>query len=227
MILVLKLIKRRIRSKWHNYKNYRYWSKYYKSHRDMLQPSSFAKYCYKNYCLNTQNASLLELGCGNGRDSLFFMNKGLNVLGTDIIKEQLTYLRKKYKSNQNISFKCADFTDYKQANSFDYIYSRFTIHSITEEQETETLSNSYRNLKHGGLFFVEVRSIKDEMYNKSQKISLTEGKTDHYRRFIIYDKFIQKIKNTGFKILYSVESQGLAKYKTEDPFVIRVIAKKI
>jgi hypothetical protein len=30
----------------------------------------------------------------------------------------------------------------------------------------------------------------------------------------------------GLKIIYSIESKGLAVYKDEDPMVIRIIAKK-
>ena len=108
-----------------------------------------------------------------------------------------------------------------------YIYSRFTFHTITKEQETKTLINSYNNLKEGGLIFIEVRSIKDDMFKKSIKISSTEGKTNHYRRFIIYDLFIKKIEQTGFKIIESIEAQNLAIYKNENPYIIRVIAQKL
>ena len=221
-----KYIKRIIKSKLHNFQNRIYWTKYYKSHRENAQPSPFAQYCFRKYCSLNKNAKILELGCGNGRDSIFFMKQGLNVLGLDIVREQLKYLRKKYVSSNNVTFYCTDFTAYAKPEFYDYIYSRFTIHVITEEQETLTLENCYKNLKKNGLLFIEVRSIKDEMFAKSNKISSTEGKTDHYRRFAVFDKLIEKITMCGFEIVEATESCGLAIYKDEDPCIIRIIAKK-
>ena len=223
---VLKLTKRIIRIKWHNYKNKRYWTKYYKKHREMTTPSPFAEYCYNNFFVNTKDSSLLELGCGNGRDSIFFAKNGINVLGLDIVDEEVRYLNKR-KLYSNLLFKCADFSEYQKKENYDFVYSRFTIHTISEDQEQSTLENSYKNLKNGGLLFIEARSVKDDMFAKSHKISETEGETDHYRRFLIYDKFLENVNSAGFEIVESVEAQGLAKHNDEDPFIVRVIAKKV
>ena len=220
----IKLIKRIIKIKIHNYKVRRYWTKYYKTHREMATPSPFAEYCFEKYLSNSEG-NLLELGCGNGRDSIYFAKNKLNVLGLDIVQEEINYLNKR-KLYKNLFFKCADFSIHSKKDGYDFIYSRFTIHTISEEQETMTLENSFKNLKKGGLLFIEARSIKDDMFAKSSKISETEGETDHYRRFLIYDKFLEKIKNIGFEIIESVEAQGLAKHNDEDPFVVRVVAKK-
>ena len=64
------------------------------------------------------------------------------------------------------------------------------------------------------------------MFSKSSKISANEGKTDHYRRFAIYDDLLNKIKSYNFEIVESTEAQGLAVYKDEDPYIIRIIARK-
>lgn len=224
-LVLYRYLKKKIKTVIHNYINTKYWDFYYKKHRDCKDPSSFAQYCYEKYFAKSEGKMLLELGCGNGRDSLYFMNKNLNVMGLDIVNKQLKYLNSKYKCN-NMIFKCVDFSQYSKPDFYDYIYSRFTLHAITEEQELDTLANSFKNLKANGLFFIEVRSIKDDMYKKSYKLSETETKTDHYRRFAIYDKLLDRIHNVGFEILESVESQGLAKYKDEDPCVIRIVAKK-
>jgi len=221
-----RYLRKTIKTKWHNYRNKRYWTKYYKSHRDNLQPSTFAQYCYEKYCASAPSHKLLlELGCGNGRDSIYFMKNSLDVLGIDIAGEELRYLRSK-KLSINLNFVCADFPTFKKPNHYDYIYSRFTLHAITEEQETSTLENSYKNLKHDGLLFIEARSIKDNMFQNSKKLSSNEGETDHYRRFIVFEELKNKMKKTGFEILEAIESDGLAKYKDDDPVVIRIIAKK-
>ena len=50
--------------------------------------------------------------------------------------------------------------------------------------------------------------------------------TDHYRRFVEFDSFISRLEGAGFKVLYKLQSKGLAVYKTEDPIVIRVIGQR-
>lgn len=222
---IVKLMKRFAKVKWHNYKNKRYWTKYYRKHREMTTPSPFAEYCFNKYFSNSTDKSLLELGSGNGRDAIFFAKNGINVLGLDIVDDEIRYLNKR-KVYNNLFFKCADFSEYINKDNYDYIYSRFTIHAISEEQETSTLENSYKNLKEGGLIFIEARSVKDDMFAKSSKLSDTEGETDHYRRFLIYENFLEKVKSTGFEIVESIEAQGLAKHNDEDPFIVRVVAKK-
>ncbi|MDA3854036.1 MAG: methyltransferase domain-containing protein, partial [Bacteroidales bacterium] len=113
-------------------------------------------------------------------------------------------------------------------DSFDYIYSRFTIHSINYEQEKNTMDWVKRHLNPGGLLLLEVRSIKDELFQEGTIVEDQDNAkiTDHYRRFIRFDRLKQDIEKLGFDIIFSQESQGLAPYKDEDPMVIRIIAKK-
>ena len=58
-----------------------YWNKYYRLKKSPLLPSNFAKYCKKKYL--KKNKSLLEIGCGNGRDAFFFYKNNLNVTAID------------------------------------------------------------------------------------------------------------------------------------------------
>ena len=58
-----------------------YWNEYYKSiASEELTPSKFAIDMAKHM---EKGKHLLDLGCGNGRDSLFFLHKGMNVTGID------------------------------------------------------------------------------------------------------------------------------------------------
>ncbi len=43
----------------------------------------------------------------------------------------------------------------------DVVYSRFTLHSVDAQGEKRTLKWVYDNLKTGGFFCIEVRTIKD------------------------------------------------------------------
>ena len=71
----------------------------------------------------------------------------------------------------------------------------------------------------GEKVYLEFRSKEDAELDK------TFG--NHYRRFVDTDKFVKSMTDKGFKSLYGITGQGMAKYKDEDPFVSRLIFEKI
>lgn len=53
-------------------KNKEYWVGYYKKYPNPAEPSTFAKFCTEYI---QEGKKLIELGCGNGRDSVYFRKK--------------------------------------------------------------------------------------------------------------------------------------------------------
>lgn len=202
-----------------------YWNSFYESEFKIESPSLFAKYV-SNYL--HKGLSLLDLGCGNGRDSLLFEKNGLQVTAIDASDFIIEDLRKKY-SNRNINFICDDFvcSSVLYEQEYDYCYSRFSLHAINEIQELELLGNLYKCLKKGGYFFIEVRSIRDEIYGKGKQVGrnayIYEG---HYRRFIDKEELEEKLFSVGFNIEYSSEKRNFAPLGENNPYIIRIVAKK-
>jgi len=192
-----------------------YWDNFYKENHLTKSPSSFAIYLEKKYL--QQGKSLLELGCGNGRDALFLSEKGCLVSALDLSTQTITHLKK--MNVKNVDFYNQDFSDLSKYHDFDYVYSRFTFHAIDDHAEELVLNQLPKVLTKNGLFFLEARSKKDE------KLCKNYGFT-HFRRFLDFDQTITKIEDAGFRVLEKTESQGLSPYKTEDPYLIRIIAKK-
>ncbi len=203
-----------------NYLNY--WEEYYKNHQDPGSESPFARFVLP---FLKEKANLYELGCGNGRDSLFFSKFGVNITAFDQCENEIKYLNDKY-GKESLAFEAGDFTQLGQRQSSDFIYSRFTLHSVDREQEKRTLEWAFDNLENQGLFFIEIRSIHDELCGEGSEVGENEFVTDHYRRFVVYDDFVNRIQDAGFNIIYQIESKGLAPYKDEDPVVVRIIAQK-
>lgn len=201
----------------------KYWEKYYQSNSNPGAQSSFAEFIL-DYL--DEDKLLVELGCGNGRDSIYFSKK-LNVIGIDQVQCEVNHLNAKY-SNDNIEFVCDDFTNLgKVDDDISYVYSRFTFHSINEKKEDRTLDWIQKNLNKDGLFLLEARSLKDPMFKKGRALSDSENFTNHYRRYMDLDKILAKIESRGFEIIYNIEDKDLAVYKDDNPYVIRIIAKKI
>ena len=126
----------------------KYWENYYKKNEGADYPSPFALFCFNNYL--KPKMKIIELGCGNGRDAFYFSNNGLTVYSVDqsatiIRKNEIN--RKNLGSTNNLKFIVADFTrDFPEISGVDVIYSRFTMHSIAEDEQNIVLNNAYRIL---------------------------------------------------------------------------------
>ncbi len=167
-----------------------YWNQYYKNRICPEEPSLFARWVAT---LIEPNRKMVELGCGNGRDAVYFAGLGIEMLALDLSKEAIEQLQK--KRILNARFLCTDFvgSDIHQPESYDYAYSRFTIHSINQTQEKQLITNVFCGLKPGGRFFIEVRSIHDPIYGKGEEVERNAFFYDcHYRRFIDMDELCEK-----------------------------------
>jgi len=201
-----------------------HWDEYYKRDNIPSFPSPFAKYVGNK--LGTKQ-TILEIGCGNGRDSKFFETQGHQVTGLDRSGEAIELCKKLY-SCESLEFFFGTIADIAKINKkkFDLIYSRFVFHAMSLSKEIETLKTSYQLLNKDGQFFIECRSINDPLSQKGKILSHTERVDGHYRRFIILEDFKQRLVQVGFKIIKTIESNGLAKFGKDDPVVMRIHAIK-
>ena len=102
------------------------------------QPLPFARYVST---LVEPGRTLAELGCGNGRDALYFASLGLDVVAMDLSEAAIGMLRQ--QPVPHARFVCGDFVSHTlhQPESYDYAYSRFTIHAINQKQERMLLGS--------------------------------------------------------------------------------------
>jgi len=204
-----------------------YWNNFYKKGQVPTNCSSFAAFVLPHV---NKDEVLFELGCGNGRDALYFAHNGINTWAIDIADFEITELATK-SNNGNPKFVSGDFTNLTtpyQNTHFGTIYSRFTLHAIPEDGCSRALKWSFHNLKKGGNLLIEVRSVKDPLCGKGKAV---EGErnaymTDHYRRFIVLDELVKELQGYGFQLDDIVEKDGLAVYKDDNPVVIRIRARK-
>lgn len=200
-----------------------YWNKYYNKFLSPAKPTAFAIYCKR--FLKNYNNTLLDIGCGNGRDTIYFNKSKINCYGIDKSNQAIKILKKKNKKIKK-KFINSDFSNfnYSKLKKKISIYSRFSIHSISKEKELIFFKqiNKSDNIEY---LFIEVRTVYDELYGVGKKLKKNEYLTSHYRRFIdpmIFKKQIEK----KFSIKLFKIRRNFAKYKNENPLVLRIIAKK-
>lgn len=204
-----------------------YWKNIYSKQSEGEQPSLFARHIAET--LDIEGKTLIELGCGNGRDAIFFANANAQVTAIDQCDNIIELLNHRFQKVDNLSFKCADFTCLDDETKYDIIYSRFTLHSISKKQEENVVNWAYRNLKSNGKLCIEVRGQQNEIYQVGIPV---EGEpdafilNDHYRRFLHFETFCKELQDFGFKLDFAKEQKGFAPYNGTNETYIRVIASK-
>jgi len=182
-----------------------YWEKFY-SNNNNIDCSNFCNFVM-NYFKDKNIVNVLDCGCGNGRDS-YALSNSYKVDAVDNCGFLPT-------NKNNVNFSTDDFVTIDKSK-YDLIYSRFTFHSITNDQHMSFLDtinvNSY--------LVIETRSKRGENDH------VFHGKT-HYRNYtdLSYLKDVLTLKK--FEIMFILEDVNLAKYKNENPVCIRVICKKL
>lgn len=206
-----------------------YWNNFYQD-RDIQQGSSFFECVTKGHELPSV---VLDFGCGDGRDSFAFASEfnDKDVVGLD---RSATAVDQANAGSHldNLVFTTCDVSDENQVREIIKkvrgdseknvcFYMRFFLHSIPKDAQKSLLNTISECAQSGDVFAAEFRTKKDADQAK------THG-TSHYRRYQNAEKFAHKIREKyGWKnILHEVESQGLAVYGDEDPYLYRVIAKR-
>lgn len=202
------------------------WNSIYESSSLPEEPSSFAKFVLEQVNPNPNpnlNPNLLEIACGNARDSFYFSENGFNVTSVDlssyiIIKNKLKYPK--------INFQQGNY-DCVKDKLFNILYARFFLHTISEEDETKFLMYAYSSLSPNGILCIETRSVKDKLFGHG-----TAGKfknefiNGHYRRFIELNELKNKLLNNGFLIEYEKEEGDISVVENDNPVLIRIVARK-
>lgn len=205
-----------------------YWNEYYEKDVNTHKPSTFAQFCMDKHL--TQGVCMIELGSGNCRDAEYFSHKGMSVYAIDQSHSAILLEKKRMNKSpdSDITLIESDFTkdSFNFIDFVDVFYSRFTIHSITKQQQDSLLLNVYNKLESNGMFFVEARTINDPMFGQGEDVGENAFFTDHYRRFIEVNEFCEICKDIGFEIDYVIEKSGLSIVGNDNPVLMRVILKK-
>ena len=183
-----------------------YWETFY-SNFICDKPSDFCLFITNYFTEKKEiNLKLLDIGCGNGRDS-YFLSKIFNVTGIDISVKSENKLNCKFILDNFVTF---------DKKGYDIIYSRFSFHSINNEKQQTLLENIDPNT----YLCIETRS------DKCKNIKKFHGE-NHFRNLTNLDYLKNILINNNFNILFIKESDNFAVYNNENPICIRIICKKI
>jgi len=200
----------------------KYWNQFYKKN-SINHESSFARFTLKK--IKTNNSKVLDIGCGNGRDSYFFNKKGFKVTGIDISQKAIQKNSKVLV--KNLTFKKFDIDKDEIKNKYDIIYCRFFVHTVSELLESKLIKLIKKSKNEGTLVFFEFRNYKDKLFadfKATDHNKIIEFEKGHFRR-IIDPKIFQKkfISATKSKLVYQKSGINLSIVKNDNPNLSRMI----
>jgi len=206
-----------------------YWDGFYEAGAGdrIPPPSQFAAFVAQEL---ESDAHVIDVGCGSGRDSLFFAQRGLPVLGIDASKAAIENCQSTAErlGLSQARFRCAsvETEEFPQlladsvsaADAQAVVYARFFLHALTDEEQERLLSALSEALRPGDLFVAEYRTTRDAMLSKETSA--------HYRRYIDPAQLLVDVAARGYAVNYAAEGFGYAKYRHDDAHVARAIFER-
>ena len=176
--------------------------------------------------------TVVELGCGNGRDGLWISKKCFRYVGLDLSEQAIATCKQKFEASgiapDKYDLIASSFAGYDFEMSVQsrlVVYSRFSLHSDTEQAENDLL-NSLASYRQGPLLvLIEVRTVHDELFGLGEEVARNSFVTDHFRRFIVPEELKIKVEDQ-FTIDSFKVSKDFAPYQNENPEVLRIVFSK-
>jgi len=201
-----------------------YWEGYYAAKAVPVRrlPSQFAAFVAGEL---DQPHRVIELGCGDGRDSMFFANYGHDVVGVDASQTAVEACRSLAATlGEHATFIVANIDEPDLAGRVKgdsgprVVYARFFLHAITEAEEEILLDLAATITDPGDYLAAEYRTVRD---SSGAKVT-----ANHFRRFVLPAAFEARALARGVAVTYSVEGFGFVKYRQDDAYVARTLFRR-
>ena len=154
-----------------------------------MNPSIFAKE-FVETMRSYKTSSVLEVGCGNGRDSILFAKSGFKVTSIDIVPEAVELAKtnaKKAKVDITVKVANVEKLPFDDA-SFGAVFTLSVLHSTNLDK---SLPEVVRVLEPGGVAFIHIYG--DTQFENGKKTEDT----------IAWGDYLRDLKALGFEILKS------------------------
>ena len=163
-----------------------------------IKPSQILSLIWKNFL---PNSKILDLGCGQGCDSLFLAKNGFSVTAIDSSDVAISQI--KIKKNElkldNLELICGDISDFKIVkDKYDALFCRNVLNFLNKENALKIIHNIKINSKIGSYIVVDVFTKNDPSFLSDNKFNcyfeeqellkiFSDFKVVYYLENIIFD----------------------------------------
>lgn len=194
-----------------------YDDRYRQVHRENLEwfsrnPSPIVGQVMEQFGVGSES-KILELGCGEGRDAIALLERGFDVLATDISPEAIAHCRRIAPTFSD-HFQVLDCIGGKLNRQFDFIYAVAVIHMLVDDGHRKGFYQFIRNhLKDGGIALIctmgdgEIQRKSDitNAFSLQERTHEQSGKTLHIAstscRMVDFPTFRTELARNGLTVL--------------------------
>jgi ubiquinone/menaquinone biosynthesis C-methylase UbiE len=149
--------------------------------------------------LPTEYRTILDVGCGPGRDTQFLKQRGYEVIGIDMSKGLLESARQRY---HDIEFNYMDVRKLEfDKNSFGAIWCNAVLLHLNDEDLAAALKEIYRVLKPGGVVAISMKKGSGEK-EVLETFSTDLSRFYNYKTLKLLNPMVEA---SGFQIIESHE----------------------
>ena len=156
-------------------------------------PNTFARRAFELIKKAKGPRTLVDVGCGDGRDSIFFSERGLKVTALDLSESGIEKLKGRDKR-----IKCVLGDIRKHVfppDSFDVVYAHLSLHYFDDHATRRIFKKLFRVLRRGGLIFVKCKATDDPLFGKGEKVGENMYRSGHTRHFFTTEYMRENLKD--------------------------------
>lgn len=168
------------------------------------------------------NSSILDVGCGNGRNLKWFYNNGYTIYGIDADADVINTVREKYQSQSNhFSVQNVDSLNFDD-NKFGHIVCNALLHFADNDVHfTKMFSELVRVLKPNGTIFIRMATLEGmEKY----ATHISEGRyhlPDGTDRFLLTSGLLNKtLKQFNLNLLEPIKYINVDNMRSMATFIL-------
>jgi|GEM_PF-1975311 len=177
--------------------------------------------------------SILEIGCGEGRDSIVLLKNGYNLLATDVSAQAINYCKEQYKEFAD-HFQMLDAVNGVHDEKYDLIYSVAVIHMLVPDEDRNLFCSFIKeHLNENGIALICTMGDgkTERMTDISKAFDMSErtfeGSTmlvaETSCRIVTFDTFEKELKDAHFQII----EKGLTSIGTQFPSMMYAVVKRM
>lgn len=213
------------------YWNENYWKYYFEKSKNKKLDFTNNMWVdkYKNIIDKINGKKVLDLGCGLGQYTKYFLDKGFDVISCDISKVVLEQLEKNIPNSKTLELDMSNKFPFED-KEFDIVFANLSIHYFDENTTKKLLCEIKRILKSDGYFIGSVNSVKTLKYKYGTRIEIEPNyyleKNNDYERYVrLFDKeqFENFFTDFKFEVLEEVTTSRGEKTKIMWEFIAKII----
>lgn len=177
--------------------------------------------------LITVGSTLLDLGCGQGQDSIYFARRGALVTSADFSPYALSQLEVAAAAEgiQTLVLNLEDLPYPFATATFDVVYAHLSLHYFSQAMTTAIFAEVARVLRPGGYFLATFNSVDDEEFETGERIESHYFELESGDRKRYFDEDQVRLFATDLFAIQDVSRAVGTRKKAEDR-IVRLIAMR-